>query len=89
MTMKHVAAPIRRREPLTDTQLLLTITICIFFVMYGLAMLLLGGGFLRPQKLFDLLNENAPLLIVSCGLSIVMIWISVLPELPPIPCMSI
>ena len=25
----------RRREPLTDTQLLLTITICIFFVMYA------------------------------------------------------
>ncbi|MBR3107979.1 MAG: sugar ABC transporter permease YjfF [Clostridia bacterium] len=63
----------RRREPLTDTQLLLTITICIFFVMYGLAMLIWGGGFLRPQKIFDLLNDNAALLIVACGLTIVMI----------------
>ena len=36
----------RRREPLTDTQLLLTITVCIFFVMYGLAMLI--WGFLKP-----------------------------------------
>ena len=63
----------RRREPLTDTQLLLTITICIFFAMYGLAMLIWGGGFLRPQKIFDLLNDNAALLIVACGLTIVMI----------------
>lgn len=62
-----------RREPLTDTQLLLTITICIFFVMYGAAMLIWGGGFLRPQKIFDLLNDNAYLLIIACGLTIVMI----------------
>lgn len=64
---------VRRREPLTDTQLLLTITICIFFVMYGAAMLIWGGGFLRPQKVFDLLNDNAYLIIIACGLTIVMI----------------
>lgn len=29
----------RRREPMSDTQLLLTITICIFFGLYILAML--------------------------------------------------
>ncbi len=63
----------RRREPITDTQLLLTITICIFFCMYGLAMLIWGGGFLKPQMLFDLLNDNAFLIIISCGLTIVMI----------------
>ena len=42
MTMKtaKAASPSRRREPLTDTQLLLTITVCIFFVMYGLALLI-------------------------------------------------
>ncbi len=62
-----------RREPLTDTQLLMTITICIFFAMYALAMIFLGGGFLRPQQLFDMLNDNAPLIIVACGLSLVMI----------------
>ena len=65
--------PVRRREPLTDTQLLVTITVCIFFAMYGAAMLIWGGGFLRPQKVFDLLNDNAYLLIISCGLTIVMI----------------
>lgn len=63
----------RRREPLTDTQLLLTITICIFFCMYMLAMLVWGGGFLRPQQLFDMFNNNASLIVISCGLTIVMI----------------
>ncbi len=62
-----------RREPLTDTQLLMTITIGIFLVMYILAMLLLGGGFLHAQQIFDMLNDNASLIIVSCGLTIVMI----------------
>ena len=63
----------RRREPLTDTQLLLTITICIFVCMYVLAMIIWGGGFRKPQMLFDILNDNAYLVIISCGLTIVMI----------------
>ena len=63
----------RRREPITDTQLLMTITICIFIAMYVLAMVIWGGGFRKPQMVFDMLNENAFLIIVSCGLTIVMI----------------
>lgn len=63
----------KRREPLSDTKLLMTITISIFIVMYLLAMGLLGGGFLHPQQIFDMLNDNASLIIVSCGLTIVMI----------------
>lgn len=62
-----------RREPLTDTQLLMTIAICIFVVMYVFSMIFFQGGFLRPQQIFDMLNDNAPLIIVSCGLTIVMI----------------
>ena len=65
--------PIKRREPLTDTQLLLTITILIFFGMYFFAMAVWGGGFLRWQQIFDMLNNNASLIIVACGLTIVMI----------------
>ena len=61
------------REPLTNTQLLMTIAICIFFGMYVLSMIFLGGGFLRPQQIFDMLNDNASLIIVSLGLTIVMI----------------
>ena len=63
----------KRKEPLTDTQLLMSITICIFLVMYLFAIVFLQGGFLHAQQIFDMLNDNASLLIVSCGLTIVMI----------------
>ncbi|MBQ8110070.1 MAG: sugar ABC transporter permease YjfF [Clostridia bacterium] len=71
--MKNNRAELRKRGPLTDTQLLMTITICIFFGMYVLAMIIWGGGFLRPQKIFDMLNDNAALIIVACSLTTVMI----------------
>jgi simple sugar transport system permease protein len=64
---------LKRKEQLNDTQLLMTITIAIFFIMYILAIFLLGGGFLHPQQIFDMLNDNASLIIVACGLSVVMI----------------
>ena len=62
-----------RREPFTDAQLLMTITICIFFAMYLLAMIFLGGGFMHPQQVIDMLNDNVSLIVVACGLTIVMI----------------
>ena len=62
-----------RREPLTDAQLLMTISIGIFIFMYAAAMIFLGGAFLKVQQLIDLLNENAALIIISCALTIVMI----------------
>lgn len=58
---------------MTDTTLLLTITIVVFFVMYIGAILFLGKGFLKPQTFFNILNANAALIILSCGLSLVMI----------------
>ena len=64
---------LKRREPLTDTMLLVTITIGIFFAMYFAAMAIWGGGFLRWQRVFDMLNDNAALIIIACGLTIVMI----------------
>ncbi|MBO6162398.1 MAG: sugar ABC transporter permease YjfF [Eubacterium sp.] len=63
----------KSREPFNDTQLLMTITISIFVLMYLLAMIFLGGGFLHVQQIFDLLNDNTSLIIVACGLTIVMI----------------
>ena len=51
----------------------MSITIVIFVVMYLLAMIILQGGFLHPQQIFDMLNDNASLIIVSCGLTVVMI----------------
>lgn len=70
---KNTSSARIQREPLTDSQLLMTITIGIFITMYALAMIFLGGGFLRVQQFFDLLNDNAALIIISCSLTIVMI----------------
>ncbi len=64
---------IKQKEPLTDAQLLMIISIGIFVAMYLTAMLTLGGGFLKPQQIFDLLNDNAYLIIISCALTVVMI----------------
>lgn len=58
---------------MTDTNLLLFITIAAFVIMYTAALLLLGSGFLKPQTIFNILNENAALIILSCGMSLVMI----------------
>jgi len=61
------------KKTITDTALLLTITIVTFVIMYLVAIFGLGGGFKTFQAFFDLLNDKSALLIVSCGLSIVMI----------------
>ena len=58
---------------MTDTNLLLTITIVVFFVMYICAVLFLGEGFSKPQTFFNILIANAALIILSCGMSLVMI----------------
>lgn len=60
-------------EPISNTALLLTITISSFVIMYLLAMAIWGGGFLNPQQFFDLFNNNAYLIVISCGLTVVMI----------------
>lgn len=60
-------------EPISNTNLLLIITVCTFVGMYAMAMAVWGGGFLNPQQFLDLFNNNAFLIVVSCGLTIVMI----------------
>lgn len=62
-----------RFKNMSDTNLLLTITIVVFFLMYIGAMIFQGGGFLKPQTFFNILNANAALIVTSCGLSLVMI----------------
>lgn len=57
----------------SDTNLLLTITIVVFFLMYIGAILFQGQGFLKPQTFFNILNTNGALIITSVGMSIVMI----------------
>lgn len=58
---------------MTDTNLLLTITIAVFFLLYLGAMLFLRSGFLKPQTFFNILNANAALIILASGMSLVMI----------------
>ena len=59
---------------MTDTNLLLTITIVVFFVMYIGAIVFQGKGFLKPQTFFNIPERaNAALIILSCGMSLVMI----------------
>lgn len=58
---------------MSDTNLLLTITVVVFFLMYIGAIVFQGGGFLKPQTFFNILNANGALLITACGLSLVMI----------------
>lgn len=62
-----------KKKSISDTNLLLTITVAAFLLMYIGAMIFQGGGFLRPQTFFNILNANGGLIIAACGLSIVMI----------------
>ncbi len=63
----------KKFKNMSDTNLLLTITIVIFFLMYIGAMVFEGQGFLKAQTFMNMLNANAALIIASCGMSIVMI----------------
>ena len=62
---------LNRAKNIGDTNLLLTITIVVFFAMYIGAIVFQGAGFLKPQTFFNILNANAALIILSCGLSLV------------------
>ena len=58
---------------LSDSNMLLLITIVVFVLMYIFAMAVLQKGFLTGQGFLNILNNNAYLIILACGLSIVMI----------------
>lgn len=74
MTEKKPAGGKRLRiRSMSDTNLLLMITIGVFILMYVCAIVFQGSGFLKPQTFFNILNANASLLIASCGLTIVMV----------------
>ena len=64
---------LKERVAMSDTNLLLTITIAVFFLLYISAVVFLGGGFLKPQSFFNILNNNASLIVLACGMSVVMI----------------
>ncbi|MCR5287550.1 MAG: sugar ABC transporter permease YjfF [Saccharofermentans sp.] len=71
--MKNQISSRKGLKGMSDTNLLLLITIVVFIIMYLMAVAFLGSGFLKPQNFFNILNENASLIILSCGMSLVMI----------------
>lgn len=64
---------VNKIKGLSDTNMLLLITVIVFFVMYIGAMIFIQSNFLKPQNLFNMLNDKAPLIIAACGMSLVMI----------------
>ncbi|HUW71561.1 MAG TPA: sugar ABC transporter permease YjfF [bacterium] len=63
----------KRTEVISNSNLLLIIAAVIFVLMYGFAILRYPGSFLQYQTFFDMFSLNAPLIILTLGLSIVMI----------------
>ena len=72
-TANGAPAAKKAKTKMTDTNLLLIITVTVFLVMYIGAMVFLKKGFLKPQTFFNILNANAALIITACGMSLVMI----------------
>lgn len=72
-TVNGAPAAKKAKAKMTDTNLLLIITVTVFLVMYIGAMVFLKKGFLKPQTFFNILNANAALIITACGMSLVMI----------------
>lgn len=70
---KEANVTAKKKVGMTDTNLLLVITIVVFFVMYLGAIIFEGGGFLKPQTFLNILNSEAALIITACGMSLVMI----------------
>lgn len=58
---------------MSNSNLLFIIAAVIFTLMYGFAILRYPGSFLQFQTFFDLFSLNAPLIILTLGISIVMI----------------
>lgn len=73
MTNTNTVKKLNPLVRMSDTNLLLAITVTVFFLMYIGAVVFQGGGFTKPQMFFNLLNTNAGLIIAACGMSIVMV----------------
>ena len=58
---------------LSNSNLLFLIAAVIFVLMYLLAIISFPGSFMQFQTFFDLFSLNAPLIILTLGMSIVMI----------------
>ncbi|NJP41147.1 sugar ABC transporter permease YjfF [Oscillospiraceae bacterium HV4-5-C5C] len=63
-----------KSKKLSRSGLLLTITVGLFLLMYISGMLIFSDkGFAKPQMFLNLFISNAGLIVISCGLTLVMI----------------
>lgn len=63
-----------RKKSMSNTTFLLIITIALFALMYIVGMIVFADkGFNKPQMFCNLLIDNAALIVISLGLTIVMI----------------
>lgn len=67
------ANAIKPKTRLSNSNILFLIATVIFVLMYIFAIISYPGSFLQFQTFFDLFNLNAPLIIMTLGLCIVMI----------------
>ena len=75
MQQKNMTAVKKRGllRGISDTNLLMSITLIVYILMYVFAIFGLGEGFLKVQTFFNMLNGNAALIILACGMTLVMI----------------
>ncbi|MDD2993868.1 MAG: sugar ABC transporter permease YjfF [Pygmaiobacter sp.] len=65
---------LKRPRSLSATGFLLIVTIGLFVLMYAAGMLAFSGqGFAKPQMFLNLFISNAGLIVISCGMTLVMI----------------
>lgn len=63
----------KQKKKMTSSGFLLLITIVLFFVMYAAGMVILQTKVCETSDVLNLFVSNAGLLVISCGLTIVMI----------------
>ena len=64
----------KTRKKINSNTFLFIITIALFIVMYAAGMIIFADkGFAKPQMFMNLLINNAGLIVISCGMTIVMI----------------
>ena len=74
ITEKENTEIMKQKKKMTSSGFLLLITIVLFFAMYAAGMVIFADkGFAKPQMFLNLFVSNAGLLVISCGLTIVMI----------------
>lgn len=73
MKKENIFSKIYKKATNNDTSLLMSITIVVFFLMYIIAVVAVREGFEHAQTFLNLLNEYSYLIVLSVGLTIVMI----------------